>query len=204
MTDFWEILGRMLTDAKVKDGILNAFPPGDLQMQLNKTGQGAIFNASDQSVGAWTRSAAYAKLRNKTDPHLRMRRTSLMTLGELLRLMTLPTGDTARIVNAINVLADRINQFLDKSQHPSSSFCTLLGAMVLDAQLRDQIKGDNAKNFIDDLGSAEIRTLNQLAFDDEFIRLSDAVCSSKSGWDAGCNVRSIFYDQHVYPLPQEV
>lgn len=202
MNDFWEILGRMVLDAGIRNGVVQAFAPGDLERSLNATGQGALFTAMDAAAGVRTRGAAYAKMRAATDPHLRMHRTSLMTLGEWMRVLTLAAESRDAILASVQAVALHLTAHPELVAPASPGYCTVLGAMVVDAQLRDQIRSGTAGDFADGLTEAEELSLNALALDETFGDLSDGVCSVRDGWDAGCSVRALYYDQHAYPLPQ--
>ena len=203
MTDFWEILGRMVLDAGIRNGVTQAFAPGDLQKGLNTSGAGALFTAEDPNSGQRTDAAAYTKMRAATDPFLRMHRTSLMTLGEWMRVLSLPESSRDAILAAVQQVALHLTGHPELVAPASASYCTMLGAMIVDAQLRDQVNAGSAADFQDGLTTAEVASLNALALDPTFNTLSDGVCSVRDGWDAGCSVRALYYDTHAYPLPQQ-
>lgn len=203
MTDFWEILGRMVLDAGIRNGVIQAFAPGDLQKGLNASGAGALFTAEDPASGQRTDAAAYLKMRAATDPYLQTRRTSLMTLGEWMRVLSLPAATRDAILAAVQQVALHLTAHPELVAPASAPYCTMLGAMIVDAQLRDEVNAASAADFQDGLTTAEVSSLNALAMDAEFNALSDGVCSVRDGWDAGCSVRALYYNTHAYPLPQQ-
>jgi hypothetical protein len=138
MQDLWEIMGRMITTATLRDDIFSD----------------ATFAQKNKAIpcGIEIDSTKYDALDALLQPIIENGPVSLFSRGELLR--TLPSRTFERSIY-------NLAKLLHQSEKESTTFQTALGVLAIDTKFRDQFRA------FPDLKSAQIyfRNMNQREFD---------------------------------------
>lgn len=229
MIDFWEMMGRLVTDSKLRKDLFDlqltdkyhvnehwraGIPTGDayrINKVVNVAGERSfivIRNAArfDES-GAWryagTEVNHYDKIRKKVQKHMPNKPLSLMALGSMLHALTMKN-----FCKLAEEVAELIH-YVVKRDHLTlpcdDLFYVALGAMIVDRILKQElIVYDNWDLWgFGCLSQPDRDILKDLLDDNLSAELSqkvDAFCDT--GWGQECDVTAIEWEGHVHPVSQ--
>ena len=188
MMDFWEIIGRAVTDYNFRTGLF--WGPYQAPYAVNSSSRAAIPKADyDTAIGAM-RGAGMA-----TRPPL-----SVFAVGEILHDISI-----AGFQNEVNNVATTI-QNSGVGIHPQDvNFYVGLGAMIVDAPLQVQLQAGsfdaNGFSNVQPADRATLQTLFDPNLHPEVIRASASLCAR--GWGTECFVKALFWPpNHTHPVVQ--
>lgn len=189
MIDFWELMGRMLTDQNFLNAVLGyratpAFTPA----VANPMNQRIAIPQADYDNMRTIVCGARAPMQGKP--------VSLMALGEILYVLTKPNfASRARAACAAlnGLLAPQVTQ--------QAPFYQALGAMTLDGSLRAEMAdgGRFAQNGFGNVDQADQTNLsNYLRTGSGGEQAITALCGA--GWQNDCNDKMLFWANHTHPI----
>lgn len=181
MVDFWEVLGRLVTNDTLRNDIYKRFSTGDYA--IDGAEHGFVIPRDHYNVA-----------REEVAKVISERPVSLMTLGELLFALS---QDVVRdlIVKMANVIKTSAISVAGRS----ALFYTGLGAMIIDDTVRNAFDNNqfDAIQF-KALSLAERTDLAALAKPSGALKsLANEMCGRS--WDPDCSAKFNFYDHHTHP-----
>jgi hypothetical protein len=176
MTDAWEIVGRLLTDADFETAVFGGVYSGPYPM--NTSNRVSIPQADFDTL----RSAVSTKVKGPL---------SLMGLGEILVAMRI-----ANFRNVLDALAKTIANTGVNTAGRDPVFYQALGATMVDRQLMAQIPG-KFQNFGFNLGAAQ-PDATTIVTDNNVIAAMLPFCAAC--WEKGCLLKTLFWPEHVHPV----
>ena len=193
MIDFWEMMGRLVTDSEFRDDLLN-LPMKQYHLLPN---QRAEIPADVATVGTANVRDDYYLLRSIVRSHMPDKPLSLMALGELLCALTSQEfrDRASGVAEAIEVLG------LDEPDDPG--FYVALGALILDPNLVRELIINNAwrKWGFGFVSRRDRRILTQMLN----VNVNPEVANKVYQfcyvlWGSECNDSVIEWDAHTHPV----
>lgn len=181
MTDFWEILGRMIASDPLRNGFF---------------GNAAITGARRQPVTGGFRydvaaEQAFRSFLSSDVPNLEHGPVSLYAIGEFIRVATIQglEGDLQALENRARA---GLGVNLDSR---SGRFYSCLGALTVDSEFAGLVAGGPAQAFGGPLTANDVADLAMIARDDQqpgsYGEFAAALCGRS--WQPDCGVRLLPY-----------
>jgi hypothetical protein len=182
MIDFWEMMGRMVTDQNLLNILVNL---PIVNYQVGQDHRAAIPPAD------------YTALRGKVAPFMPAKPLSLMALGEMLFALTIPAFRTNAGVVATKLAA------LHLPQPQNDKFYVALGAMIVDDRLRVELV-DNGHwtkwgfDYVDPIDRQTLSAALDLGQNPIPVKAIQNFCLT--GWSHDCNDLVIEWAGHTHPV----
>jgi hypothetical protein len=188
MTDFWTVIGRMVSDKTYLDGVVAvctkvATPAGKA---VNK-GEGANIDPN-----------AYREVREAVLPGLGVP-VSLGTLGELVIAVQRSQPELPPRPQSFRDALKAVSERVVAAPSSAPVWCAI-GACIVDGNVRTSLAGGGFDTYGFDALGGDVQTyLMTLCKDAEFGIRSDEVCGI--GWKHGCFVKAAYYEGYCHPVP---
>jgi len=179
MVDFWEIVGRLVTDGALRTTLFNAISTGSYPLDTRGY---RIVIPSDHYDGI--RTIVGPKLHGPV---------SLMALGEILYLLA-----DQRLRVGVTALSTVISNSGAATTGRSAAFYTALGAMVFDDTVRTGFEGDDFTYFPGVTGDEKNTIVSLAVAAGPLQNAASELC--RDGWNPDCFVKFRFYTDHTHPL----
>jgi hypothetical protein len=192
MIDFWEMLGRMVTN----QNFLNALVGFKKVQYTVGSDQRALIPNDPSTIGGQLNDDYYL-MRQIVQQYMPGKPLSLMALGEMLYALTIPAF---RVKGQI-AYAKIAQMGIPAPQN--DYFYVALGAMILDDGLRSELVDNNNWNNwgFDSVAAPDRASLTGLLNVNQNADVVDAVHNfCLTGWDIDCNDRVIEWVGHTHPV----
>lgn len=199
MTDFWEMLGRLVADPNFRTA-LYAFPPRNYVV----TNSLANIPANFMSLGTATPNDDYDMLRGivQAQPSMNDKPLSVTALGVMLYGLSLPEFRTRATAVGAAIVASGVAL----PPVANCGFYTALGAVVVDGNLCDQLVAGNWQRWgfntlVADADKPTMVNLMNVVTNLNVVLAAEHFCSYL--WDGACDNKAVEwngYQQYVTPL----
>jgi hypothetical protein len=200
MTDFWEILGRIVADTNFRTALFT-FPQRNYQPPVNSL---ANIPADFMSLGTEAPNDDYDILREliKAQPGMADKPYSVTSLGVMLYGLSFP--EFRKRATAMGYAIAQSGVVLPPVTN--SGFYTAMGAMTVDAHLRDQLVAGNWRRFgfytlVPDTDKTTLAKLMNVVTNLDVVQSATYFCSFL--WDGSCDNKAMEwagYLQYVTPI----